>query len=154
MTRATNSPPRVDLDRPLERINLDLSISIRCVRTTEQLTHMLTTSAYTTIQPRSLMQFFDIPPPPKWNVDRFFQNHFVLQSFRKPLKRYLMSTAISATSKIGLGKRSWKIPQQELKLTPLGDTQCQQKKKKTLRRGHPTCSSEEEEIAEPDACWQ
>ena len=62
----------VDLGQLLPRINVDGSVAIRHVRTTEQLADILTNGAFTTTQWTFLMQFLDIRPPPKWNVDRWF----------------------------------------------------------------------------------
>ena len=49
-------------------------------------------------------------------------NHLVLPSLR-----CLMPTMLSATSTKGLGNRSWKILQQELRMTPLGVKWCHEK---------------------------
>ena len=68
--RHLSRPDRVDLDWSLERINLDSSISIRYVRTTEQLADMSTNGALTTIQWKSLVWLFDVHPPSSLNVDR------------------------------------------------------------------------------------
>ena len=62
----------VDLGQLLPRINVDGSIAIRHVRTTEQWADILTKGAFTTTQWTFLMQLFDFRPPPKWNVDRWF----------------------------------------------------------------------------------
>ena len=61
---------RVDLDRLFERTNVDHSISIRYVNTTEQLAHNLTLGASTTILVKSLMRLVDIDPPPKLDFNR------------------------------------------------------------------------------------
>ena len=61
---------RADLNSLIERIHLESSISIRYVRTTEQLADVWTTGALTPIQWKSLMRLFDIHPPSDVSVDR------------------------------------------------------------------------------------
>ena len=68
--RDVSSTHRVDLDRLLERINLDHSIFMRHVRSTNKLADRMTTCAFTTIQWKSLMRAFDIHAPPKFDVRR------------------------------------------------------------------------------------
>ena len=97
-TRVTNSPCRLVL------ANLDSSVSIRYVRTTEQVADILRKGASTTIQWKSLLQLFDVQRPPKLDVERsfLFLNHLFLLS----LTPHRMFTILSATSKMGLGKRT------------------------------------------------
>ena len=56
---------RVYLDCLFERTNNDSSISIRHVRTGEELADMLTEGAFTTVQWKSVMRLFDIHPQPQ-----------------------------------------------------------------------------------------
>ena len=48
-----------------ERINLVFPVLIRDVRTTEQVSEMLTPGAFATTRWKSLMRSIDIQPPPK-----------------------------------------------------------------------------------------
>ena len=59
---------RVDPDWLFERINWNSYMSIRFVRTTEQVANFLTKGAFTTIQWKALMRLCDIHSQPKLNV--------------------------------------------------------------------------------------
>ena len=61
---------RVDLNWKFQRINLDSTIFIRLVRTTEHLADMLTKCAFTTILLKLMMRFLNMNPPPNLKVDR------------------------------------------------------------------------------------
>ena len=61
---------RVDLGGLFERINVDHSICIKYVNTTEQLAHNLTLGASTTILVKSLMRLVDIDPTTKLHFNR------------------------------------------------------------------------------------
>ena len=84
----------------------------RHVHTTEQMADMMTKGACTSLQCKSPIQLFDVHPPPKSNVDRSFSESCC--SAVSPRTSHA-TCALSPPSKVGLGERSWKIPQQELK---------------------------------------
>ena len=65
------------------RINMNTTISIRWVRTTEQLADMWTKGAFTTIQWKSLMRQIDVHTPLKFIVKR--------SPFRKLVRQHLQS---------------------------------------------------------------
>ena len=98
----------VDLDWLVERIDLDRSISIRYVRTAEQLEDILTKGTFTTTK-TSLMQLFDSRPPrPELNVDCSCSDS---HSSAVSQQRFVYEVR-SASEQSGLH-------QQELKETPL-----------------------------------
>ena len=82
----------------LDRVNLDSSVSIRYVCTTEQRADILTKGAFTTIQSTSLMRLFDTHPPFNLNFDRnFSESSYSTSRCRTP-------TAFSVTSEVDRGK--------------------------------------------------
>ena len=128
---------RVDLDCPFDQINLDSSTFIRRLRTTEQVTDMLTRGAFTTIQWKSLTRLFDIQPASNLNVDRGLSEY---SCSAVSLKTQLaMSNACSSqrdVDKWTVGREARRLLKQStLRLgkqrnnklvpeAPIGETQC------------------------------
>ena len=94
---------RVNLDWLFERINLDSSILFD-MRAPQSKEVFLTKGAFTTLRWKSQLQLIDIYPPPKFEC-------------RPPRSRIILfcslsgrtPTAPSATSKVGVGNKNWKI---------------------------------------------
>ena len=99
----------VDLDWLFERVIVDSSMSITCVRTTEQLPGVLTTGALTAIDA-------DIRHSSTAKVECWaaFSESFFLQSLHEPLTRYLMTITLSAT-------RKWILDEKKLEESSAGD---------------------------------
>ena len=109
----------------LERINLDSSICIGYVQTTELLADILTKGAFTTVQWKLMMLLLDIHPP-NLNVDHSFQNHLVLLFVRRLLSRcrtlWAVGLATRVYSPLGETQRSRRrAPQKTLKSRPCGN---------------------------------
>ena len=144
----------VNLDCPFQRINLDSSSAVRYLRNIEQLADMLTTAAFAVLQRKSLMQFCDFYPPFDLNVDRSLSESSFLKFLERLVSRCRTPATLGETSKVGPGKKSWKIPYTEH--APLCETQRFTNNKRDpqalLGGNHMRCS--EHGVAQFDAFWQ
>ena len=113
---------------PLDRLSLDSSISIRCLRTTKQLANMLTKGTFTTIQWKSVMSVFHLHPPPKLNVDRNFSE--LCCSTVSPRTHHATSDIynIQRDDEHGLEKETERFLLKELKIAPSGEKPVARKK--------------------------
>ena len=105
---------------------------------------MLTISAFTTIQWKSMVRLFDMHSPPTFNVNRRCQNLLVLQCLQSPARprrtprsfRCRTATAPSATSELARGTKSSKNPHTELPgRSPRGETECFPRNTKNFQPG-------------------
>ena len=189
--RHVSRTDRVCVDWLHERINLDSSMFSRYVGTREQLAAFLTNGAFATIKWKSLMRLLIIHPPPNLNGDRSVSESSCSAVSHNLFTHCRTPTAISATPKVGLGKKSWHIhvrstlrlgkpssrtkgcstgvennsawksrcrnkvgPQQELQMTPLGETQRLTHDKSQLCLERNPMLSSQQGSAETDAHWQ
>ena len=84
---------------PLERIKLDIAVSIENVCTAKQLADCLIQVAYATIQWKSLMRLFDIHAPPELDVNRSISDSYCSAVSALSFRAMSHATTHSVTSK-------------------------------------------------------